>query len=43
MSQSLQERIAAFPFWDHKIELPGGIVTLLRVYIEGTQVEKPLS
>ncbi|MFB2934659.1 DUF1698 domain-containing protein [Aerosakkonemataceae cyanobacterium BLCC-F154] len=27
MSQSLQERIAAFPFWYHKIELPGGIVT----------------
>lgn len=27
MSQSLQERITAFPFWYHKIELPGGIVT----------------
>jgi tRNA (mo5U34)-methyltransferase len=24
---SLQERVAAFPYWYHKIELPGGIVT----------------
>lgn len=26
-SQSLQERVAAFPYWYHKIELPGGVVT----------------
>jgi glycosyltransferase involved in cell wall biosynthesis/SAM-dependent methyltransferase len=26
-SPTLQERVASFPFWYHKIELPGGIVT----------------
>jgi glycosyltransferase involved in cell wall biosynthesis/SAM-dependent methyltransferase len=26
-SPSLEERVASFPFWYHKIELPGGIVT----------------
>ncbi|MDY6936472.1 MAG: glycosyltransferase [Cyanobacteriota bacterium] len=25
--QTLQEKVASFPFWYHKIELPGGIVT----------------
>ena len=25
--QSLQQRVAAFPYWYHKIELPGGVVT----------------
>lgn len=27
MSASLQERIKAVPYWYHKIELPGGVVT----------------
>ena len=27
MVQSLAERVAAFPYWYHRIELPGGVVT----------------
>ena len=27
MSDSLRDRVAQFPFWYHRIELPGGIVT----------------
>lgn len=25
--EELQDRVAAFPFWYHRIELPGGVTT----------------